>query len=355
MTSNKHARFCFNNWVESGSFSTSSAESSYPAANLVSGIRSKVWQAAGLFEITAANNKVYINGSTYTVPVGTYLVAALITAFNTATSTTLSRNSLGRFVITLGGAGTLNLATTTDSIWSTLGFLGTSDLSGTAFTADERRYNTSEWIKVDLGIPQVAQFSCLIPPSETVFSSPTAAIYLQGDNVDDWTSPAVNLPMEVSSVGAFVAPDITTQPCRYWRIQIVDVKNSSISAAVAYIGDAVISSNTNVATGFTRTRTDQSQRLYSEGGQLYVNRKPRLLTISGSGVQFLKGQDLIDMEQLIFDLGTGRPFFLCLDPTKAVSTSLGQMTHYVEVDGEASLSHVLNSYYNLSLNFREVL
>ena len=95
-----NAKFSFNNFVDS-TLSASSAESTYPASNLYSGIRSKVWKAAGLFEISASNNKVYINGTTYTLTAGSYTVTTLITHFNSVTSQTLSRNSNGRFVITL--------------------------------------------------------------------------------------------------------------------------------------------------------------------------------------------------------------------------------------------------------------
>jgi hypothetical protein len=356
---NKHARFCFNNAVESGGFETSSAQSAYPASNLVSGIRGKVWKANGLFAITASNNQVYINGSTFTVAVGNYTAATLITAFNSATSQTLSRNSEGRFVITLGSSGTLNLSTTTDAIWATLGFLTSTDLSGTVFTANERRYNNGEWIKVDYSIPQAVTFAAMIPPNESVFSCTTGTLRLQANNVDDWTNPPLNVAMEVSSKGAFAANDIPDDPAelayRYWRIYIEDVRNPEISASVVYIGDSVIPQFTNVATGFNINLNDPSTRLYSESGQLYVERRPRLATLDSCSVQFLKGEDLANMKQLFYDLGTGRPFFICIDPKTQVSPTLSDLAFYVQVEDGAQFSHVLASYYNLSFSLREVI
>lgn len=355
-TSNINSRFCFNNWIDTGTFSVSSSHASYPSTNLTGGIRSKVWKAGGLFEITATNNKVYLNGTTFTLTVGSYTVATLITHFNSVTSQTLSRNSNGRFVITLGGSGTFNFSSTTNAAWTTLGFLSTTNATGTVATADERRYSTSEWIKVDLGVPQLAQFAALIPPANTVFSAPEATITLQGNNVDVWDSPQFSEAMEVSSEGAFLAPDVSsTDYCRYWRIKIVDVKNSAISASVAYIGDSVINTNTNVATGFTKGMADPSARLFSESGKLYSDRRPKFFSLSSLSVQLLKGQELLDMEQLVYDLGTGRPFFICIDPGTGVSLSLAKMTHYVELDAEVQFSHVLNSYYNCSFSLREVL
>ena len=351
---NTNARFCSNNYFDIG-LSASSSMPDYPASNLVSTIRSRLWKPAGIFEVSASTNKVYINGTTYTIPVATYTLATLITAFNTATGQTLSRNALGRFVITLGASGTLNLSTTTNAIWDVLGFLGTTDIVASGFTGDERRYSTGEWIKVDMGIAQMADFAALIMPANDKFSAPTAVIKLQGNNLDTWASPPVNLTMAISGDGAFIAPPSTTQACRFWRILITDRTNNSLSFAVAHVGNAMTLTNTNIATGFSRNREDQSVNMYSESGQLYVDRRPKVTKISSVQVQMLKQSELIEVEQLFYDLGNNVPFFLCLDPTLAVSSNLSQMTHYVSVVGGFNMSHVIASYYNLSLELREYL
>jgi hypothetical protein len=355
MSENCNALFCDNNYFDNGSITASSALSDYPATNLFSTIRSRLWKPSGIFEISASNNKVYINGTTYTIPVLTYTVSTLITAFNLATGKTLSRNSLGRFVITLGASGTLNLATTTNAIWDALGYLGSSNLTGTVFTADERRYSTGEWLKIDMGIAQRADFAALIMPANEKFSAPNAVIKLQGDNLDIWNSPAVNLTMAISADGSFIAPPDTTQLCRFWRILITDRTNNALSFAVAHIGSAKVLSNTNIATGFSRNREDQSIQMYSEAGQLYVDRRPKVTRLSSVQIQMLKESELIEIEQLFYDLGNNVPFFLCLDPKLVVSTSLSQMTHYVAVTGGFSLSHVIASYYNFSVELREYL
>ena len=355
MTESGNARFCNNNYFDAATITASSALSDYPATNLVSTIRSRLWKPSGIFEISASNNKVYIDGSTLTIPVATYTLATLITAFGIATSQTLSRNALGRFVITSGVSCILNLSTTTNAIWDVLGYLGTSDLTDTEFTADERRYSTGEWIKVDMGIAQRADFAALIAAANTAFSAPTAVIKLQGNNLDEWAAPPVDLTMEVSSEGAFIATPSTTQPCRFWRIFIKDRMNNAISVAVAHVGSAIVLTDTNIAVGFSRQREDQSQKMFSEAGQLYVDRRPKVMSLSSMAVQFLKEDELVEIEQLFYDLGNNVPFFLCVDPTKAVSSSLSQMTHYVAVTSDFSLQHVLNSYYNLSFSLREVL
>jgi hypothetical protein len=354
MTSKINARFCANNWLDSASLSSSSFVSGFPATNLVHPLRGKLWKAAGAFEISASNGKVYIDGSTYTVPAGIYSVTTLITAFNTATGKTLSRNVLGRFVITSGGSCTLTLSNQTDAIWGVLGYLTTTNIVGTVFTADERRYSTGEWVKVDMGLSQRPDFAALIPEANAVFSARLASVRLQGNNLDTWAAPPVDVAMTVTDAGAFVAPD-DLQPCRFWRVLIDDPTNIAISCAVGYIGTSFTPTATNIATGFNRTRSDQSVPLYSEAGALYVDRRPKVLALSSVEVQFLKDDELKEVEQLFYDLGIERPFFLCIDPKQGVSQTIDQMTHYVAVTSPLSLRHVLRGYYNLSVELREVL
>ena len=250
---------------------------------------------------------------------------------------------------------TVNISNQTNAIWFTLGFLGTSDRSGAAIIADERRYNTGAWIKIDLGFPQNVDFSALLAPANEVFACNTATIKIQGNNLDTWN---VTLPVdeefEVSGEGAFFAGDVA-QPCRFWRIFIDDRTNNDIKAAVAFMGSSVIPQNTNIATGFTRSREDTSIKLVSENGTFYIDRRPKVLSLSSISVQLLKDDDLMEIEQLFYDLGIEKPFFLCIDPKKQVSLKLSQMTHYLAVTSPLDLQHVLRGYYNLSIQLREVI
>jgi hypothetical protein len=203
-------------------------------------------------------------------------------------------------------------------------------------------------------IPQRPDFGALVGNANEVFSAPTATVKLQGNNLDLWSSPPVEVTLEVSDLGAFCVPE-DLQPCRFWRLFIDDKKNNSIAISAAYIGTGVKTTNTNISTGFARNRADTSIRLYSEGGQLYVSRRAKVLSLTNTGMLYLAGQDRTDMEQLIYDLGVSKPFFLVLDPGLNVSTALKDMAHYVYQNSDVSLTHVLRDYYNVSFDFREVL
>lgn len=354
----RKARFCYNNYLDTDIIQYSSQQTSFPATNLVGDVRSTLWKPNGLFEITTSNQTVWVNATSFNIPVGSYTFATLATAFGTASgglSLTLARAGSGLITIS-GSSFTLKLSTTTNAVWNSLGYFRTADETGTTVTADERAYSTGEWLKVDLGLAQPCHFAALIPEVDQVFSIDltSATVRIQGNNVDLWTAPLVDEVMEVSYRGAFSAP-ASTATCRYWRIFIHDPTNNAISVAVAYIGSAYIPVDTNIATGFTRVRVDPSERIYSESGTLYSDRRPKYVQLSSMQVQFLKDADLTEIEQLVYDLGVDQPFFLCIDPDVSVSSSLEEMTHYVAVDGASKFGHILRGYYTLNLEFREVV
>jgi len=352
------ARFCYNNWLTTDGFTVSSAQANYPANNLVSQIRSKVWKPDSNFEITASNNMVYVDGSSFAVPAGEYTFSELVTAFATASgalSLTLARNGSGLITITKGGSVTYNLSTTTDAIWSTLGMISTTDVTGTVVTADERAYHTSEWIKIDMGMPQQCDFAALIPSNGEAFTiSSVAEVKLQANNVDIWTDPDYEDDFEIDNLGAFIVPD-SVGPYRYWRIKIIDPTNSAISAAVAYIGDSYSPVSTNISTGLQRSSQDNSVTVYSESGALFADTRPKVLKITSLQIQFLKDDDLDDLEQLFYELGLSSGFFLCIDPLAQVSSSISRMTNYVRLDGPANFQHIIRGYYHTSFELKEVV
>lgn len=356
-TAIKNARFAYNNYLDAPTLSATAAKAGYPLSNAISGIRSKFYKPENLFEVGEKNCKVYIDAATYTIAAGSYTKAQLITAFNTATSAAGATLSIGdgeRFNVNFATSKTLNISNQTNAAWHMLGFLGTADRTGTGLPADERRFNTGFWMKIDLKLPQPVDFAALIAPANEVFSCNTANIKLQGNNIDLWDTPTVELDFDVSQEGAFFAGD-PSQPCRFWRIFVDDIKNDAAQIAVAWMGSAVICNNTNIATGFTRSREDTSVKLVSENGTFYIDRRPKVLSLSSISVQLLRADELLEMEQLFYDLGIEKPFFLCIDPKKQVSSNLAQMTHYVAATNALQLQHVLRDYYNLSIELREVL
>lgn len=359
-----------NNFMSDG-FTYSSQTAAFPGSNSYNTSRSKVWKAAGNFEIDSSNNKIYINdGTNKTITLtsasygtGALLAAHIQTQLNASSSNwTCSYNSSTTFKFTVSrssGTAVLRKSQTSGASWNTIGFVGTSDISTSPFVADEQRNHTHEWLKCDLGVPQLATFVGIISGVDEVFSlSDTATVKLQANNIDDWASPPLDITLTIDDYGCMhFLDDDTTATYRYWRIKIIDRLNyvgpTGVKLAYVYVGNHTTITLSNVSVGIRKELTDPSNVLQSEGGSLFFETRPRYLTINGAQVQLLSGSEQRELEQLFYDLGKRTPFFISLDPGLAISDSLGELTRFVVMSSSPTLQHILRDYYSFSFEMRE--
>ena len=362
-------RFMSNQYM-SRNFTYSSQQSSFPASNVYNTSRSRVWKPAGNFEITTANNKLYINdgsNKTVTLTSGSYsptsLASHIQTQLNAASSNwTCSYNLVTTFKFTItrsSGTAVLRKSQTANAAWDTLGYTGTTDISSSPFVADAQRNHTNEWVKCDLGVPQQATFVGIISGIDEVFSlSETAVVTVEANNIDYWESPPVSITIPVTDGGClkFIDED-NTASYRFWRVTIVDRLNylgpEGIKIAYIYLGDHVSMTTSNIATGFRKELVDPSNVLQSESGALFFETRPRYLSISNAQVQLLSGAEQRELEQLFYDLGKREPFFVSIDPSLAVSVNLDQLTRFMVMTNNPTLDHVLRDYYNINFEMRE--
>jgi len=362
-------RFMNNNYI-SRVFTYSSQQAAFPAANVYNTSRSRVWKPSGNFEVTASNKNIYINDTTdktVALTVGSYTPATLAshiqTALNVAsTSWICTYDSSSTFKFTIersAGTADLRKSQTTNSAWDMLGFSGNTDLSGSPFVADEQRNHTSEWVQCDLGVPQQATFVGLISGIDEIFTlSETATVKIKANNIDFWTSPPVDITIDVEDAGCLKFIDvINTASYRYWRVEFVDRLNyrgpEGIKIAYVYVGDHVTMTNTNIARGFSKQLIDPSNVLESENGALFFETRPRYLSISSAQIQLLNGAELREIEQTFYDLGVREPFFISIDPSMAVSDSLGELTRFMVMTAAPTFDHIIRDYYNIQFEMRE--
>lgn len=369
----KQIRFMQNNFLQSG-FTYSSQQSSFPAANAINTSRSRVWKPAGNFEVTALNNLIYINdgsNKTATITVGNYTYATLATAIQTALNAVSTNwtctydNSLTyKFTISRSsGTNVLRKSQTTNAAWDMLGYTGNTDISVDPFIADEQRNHTSEWLKCDLGVPQLATFSGIISGIDKIFSlSATATVKIQANNIDYWVSPPVDITVPIGKISAMRMIDDPddggqTAAYRFWKIEIIDRLNylgpEGIEIAYVYVGDHISMTQTNMATGFTKELTDPSNVLQSENGALFFEKRPRYLTLTNCEIQLINAQEREDIEQLFYDVGIREPMFVSVDPGVEVTISLEELTRFMVMISSPTLNHVLRDYYNISFEMRE--
>lgn len=365
----KNVRFMSNNFLLS-TMTYSSQLSSFPATNSTNTSRSKVWKPAGNFEISSTNKKLYINDGTdktITLTEGAYNYTTLASHIQTqlnASSTNWSCSydtALETFKFTISrssGTAILRESVTTDAVWDTLGFTSTTDVSGSPFVADEQRNHTSEWIKCDLGIPQLATFGGILSGIDQIFTlSTSATVKVQANNIDYWASPPVDISITPGSTSAMSFLDANTNTYRFWRFEIKDRQNyrgpEGLEFAFVYIGDHTTITNTNWATGFSKELTDPSNLLQSESGALFFEKRPRYLTLNNCSIQLINAQERENIEQLFYDIGTREPMFVSIDPDVSVSLALEELTRFMVMTQPPTLEHVLRDYYNISFQMRE--
>lgn len=364
----KNIRFMNNNFLLN-QFTYSSQQTSFPASNAINTSRSKVWKPNGNFEVISTNKKIYINdgaNKTITLTEGAYTPESLATHIQTqlngaSSGWTVAYDSTltWKFTISNSGSVTLRKSQTTDASWDMLGYVGTTDIVGTSFPADEQRNHTSEWVMCDLAIPQLATFAGIISGIDKIFTlSANATVKLQANNIDYWVNPPVNITVPILKTSAMkFLDDDNESTYRYWRVEIIDRTNylgpRGLELAYIYVGDHTTLTLTNMAVGFTKELTDPSTLLQSENGALFFEKRPRYLTMQNASIQLLRDDERNELEQLFYDVGTREPMFVSVDPGVEVTKSLEELTRFMIMTRSPTLDHVLRDYYNLSFEMRE--
>lgn len=349
---------------------SSQVSASFPASNIYDENRAKVWIPGGNFTISSSNCKLYFDdgsAQTATLTNGNYTYTTLASHIQTVMnaissnwtcsySTTTNKFTINR----TSGAAELTLSTTTDAVWDTIGFVGSSDLTTAPFPAQEQRNHTNEYILIDCLAPTQPTFVGLIGPIADAFiMSTSATIKLQGNGVDSWTSPSFEKTLTITDYGAFafLDDDLTTD-YRFWRLNIVDRLNpvgpSGFRFSNAYIGDHETVSITNIANGFTMRWVDDSSVQRSDNGTRYFGVKPRYRTYDAS-IKLVQAADRRDFQDIALTKGVVKPFFIALDPGLELSTSPGEYTFYARFDSAPDFQHVIRDYYDFSFALTEVV
>jgi hypothetical protein len=366
------ARFMANNFVGADvSLSATSAASGYPLTNVYDPDRSVPWKAAGHFKITSANSAFYFNdGSARTANVtpGNYTAATLATAIaaaavsSGATATVVaSAYSTAPYVwqLVFSTSVTLSLNTTTNAIWDTLGFTGTTARSGTSFRADAARAHTHEQITIGIGIPIAPTFLAAIAPVDEVFGASNSATYtLMGNNVDSWDSPPVSVSLTLNDAGVFAFIDsLANSTYEFWALKIVDREHVSGTAGVRighlYLGDHITFTTANVGVGWSKLQADPSMISQSRSGKRFSNRKPKKRVFEGLTSRYVVADERREFEQMIYDVGIDTPFYASLDPMLLQCDDLAEWTVYGHMTNGTRSLHILRDLFSITVEIEE--
>lgn len=351
-------------------YTKSSENSSYPFSNVQSTNRSKYWRPNGAFTIDGTNNTIHFNdgsarvgqltNDTYTS--GSALATAIQTAMNTVSSgyTVTYSTSTYKFTISRATSFTLNTGNFTGGgIWLVIGFTAGTDISGTSHTSDQQRVHSEEYVIYDLSSARAITFVALIGPAGERFSiSPGATVKIQGNDLDSWSDPALDVEMEWSEDGYFAFLDGQSDyTFRYWKISIIDYLNPDPSYKISYIylGDHITFEDRCVAYGYEKVINDNSIITETESGRLFFDERTKVNQLSSLKIDWIKRADkdaLIDMYKVF---GKTNPFFISVDPTMLYTDNLNELTKFVYFLEEPRFTHVMRDFFTTTLTFREVV
>jgi hypothetical protein len=371
------ARFMGNNLIAltTNNVTFSSETTGYEGENALNDFRSNVWKASGHFSITSSNNLLYINdgsNKTITLTAASYttpsaLATHIQTQLNASSSNwTVTYNAVAgtyRFVISNTGSVTLRMTQQTNAAWDTLGFVGTTDVSGTSFTADEQRNHTSEHITVDFGYIARVTFLGMVGDISTNFKiSGDATITIKANNINDFTSPPFSTSTNASEKGVFCHLDLTAgvddTSYRYWKIEITDKFNvngpEGIEVGNIYLGDSTELSR-NVQEGFQFIEIDPSTKSESEAGVVFFDRRVKYGAFPRMTFFFIDRDDRDTFFNLFKFVGTTTPFYFSLDPELSISNDISEFTRFVVFESPPEYPHEKFENFSVDITLREVV
>jgi len=368
----KNIQFCNYNFIDEDADLTYSSEDAVMVGdNVFSVVRSKVWNPTGIFEITASNKIMKINdgsAKTITLDEDTYTAAELATEMQTklnasSSNWTVSYNTTTlKFVVSNTGSVTLTISDNTNAVWDTIGFTAGVDQTDTSFTPDEQRIHTSEWILVDNGTAQQVDAVCMVCPIDEIFGlSEDAVVRFQGNDVDSWDSPPLDVQMTITDRGIFefYDQDVTDTEYRYHRIQFIDPTNpdgtDALRIGYLFIGQTTTITSSNVAQGFSKEQEDPSIEMVSESGQRYYDLRPKFERFQSLSIQNIAASDRVEIEQIYNDYGKHEPLFISLDPTTELETDASIYTKLMHFEGSPSFNHLFLTYYAVNFQLREAV
>lgn len=357
--------------------SFSSEQTAYPATNAVTRFRNEQWRAKGNFTLDSTNTALYITvdavSTTVALTAGNYnyetLASHISTRLNTDSSgwTCSYDFSGGTFKYTIGRASsaTLNFSSTTNAVWNTIGYTGSTDEAADSFVADQQRNHTDEYLQFDLGYAgEILAFFAIGTLDEVFSVSSDATILLKANNLNDnWDSPPLQIDLNTyktdSGIYTFIDSLLTDTRYRFWRFHIFDRFNAigpeeCIKVSNLYLGDYTTLSDFNINNSFQKVTVDESVRSQSEGGSIYFDEKTKYTLFQSIGYGFIDKTARKTLESLYNRLGTTTPVYVSLDPNLKISDQLEDLTIYCVYNNSPVMSHVIYDKFNYSIEFREV-
>jgi len=312
----------------------SSEDPEFPATNIANPLRPKVWRSAktGNFVIDATNDNIDFDEGggelNATIASGTFTASTLATAIKTAleaagaeTYTITFSLVTGKWTIATGGA-TLSLlwdtgTNTATSVGASIGFDVSSDDTGSlTYTAAAIAIHTQESVVIDLQTEEsIDSFAMVFDPVDGIKFTEDVVLKLQANATLNFTSPSVDVTLSIDQTYSTITHFFTSaQDFRYWRVQIIDPKNSNLQVEFSKIMLSFATQLTqSPEIGFVDKLMDQSRSQQNDYGHQYFDVFPvrRSFTFNYAA---LTESDLEKLWIIYNRVGTVTPIGISLDP-----------------------------------------
>lgn len=360
-------RFMTNNFLESGYSAldvSSSADGFFISTALDPKQRTKVFRFGGRFTIDSSNNKIYVGGVTYTLDNGEYTGSTLASHIQTkiaASGVSVIYSSVNfDFSFSKVTNFTLNLATTANSVWQTLGFSTGVNFTGTLKDADSTRMHwPNEKISIDFGYQAPIGFVGLIGDLGQELRIPSGAtINFKANTVDDETSALIDVTIPWYERGAFrFIDDIAGDGWQFvWLTITCPTASIPIDIGYLYIGDySSFPEDRNIGTGFEETLTDMSMISRSDAGQIYGNPRTPMRSYSSLQVAIAKKEVTAFLKNIYKLKQLDTPFFICLDPTTYLSNEFDEHLALVRFKEPPTYRHVIRDRFMVGFSVEEAV
>lgn len=365
MTISCKLKFGTSNLLEDATNTVSSETVGFELTNALNYRRAKTWKPTGRFLIDSTNNKVYFNQAGDLIATvananyatGSALATAVQTAMNAVGSGWTVTYSSNRFTLSRSNSRTVQFSNTTNAIWNTLGYTWSTDILSNSFPANEKRcHYPYEEIQVDFGaITPIGFFAIIGKIGEEFQISDTATISLLGNNINSFASPQYSQTATVTNDGAFLFLDQdNTTSFRYWRIRIQDFYNplGNFEISNIYLGQTE-ELDVNIQNEFEFSLNDATEKSESESQVTYFDEKFKQWRFSGLSYALLDKTNMKKLMDIFQEKGISRQFYLCIDPTTAITTTIEQFNRLVFFANTPNFKQVFYDRYNSTCNFVE--
>ena len=255
----------------------------------------------------------------------------------------------------------MKLNSTTNAIWDTIGFTGTSDLVGTSFIATEQRNHTSEYLTFDLGYQAPIDFLGVIGAISSAFKiSTSATVTLKGNNLNDFDSPPFSSAVSITPNGIFTFFDTTTDNrYRFWRLEIEDKFNPEGTTAIelgnVYMGSYETFTARNVGKSFSMRNFDPSEISESESGVIFADERAKYRILESMPFFALDQSSRETIENLFEDVGITKAFYVSVDPQTRITSDIEDLTLFGLFVESPKFDHVAVGLFSTNLKIREVV